>query len=258
MGETYMHIFPADPRRPKPGWPRLRRELLACGFILEPIGDGIPSSALSLLWQRFVDTRPEGKRNYPTNAKVFESLQGLVETLKVVQLVPPDLVLACDALSIPDVIAALKQNKIVPPEFACEPEESYRPGPKYFELSDDPDRRMRYVGHPEISFRDHGDRIYAHFGPENLFAPPAIPGTNRVMEEWQDFLERWVANPEEVWVDPETGARYGLLDLDWDNTLAVCKCSLEIRSPHYLDGYRAATLLSDITGQEFRFAHYSI
>lgn len=258
MGETYMHIFPADPRRPKPGWPPLREGLVACGFILEPRGDGIPSAALSMLWHRFAQTRPAGKRDDRMSAKVFADLNGLLETLKVVQLVPSDLVLDCDALSVADFIAALKQQNIVPPEFACEPEESYRPGPKYFELSDDPDRRMRYMGHPEISFRDHGDRIFAHFGPETLFAPPAIPGTDRVMEEWQDFLERWVANPEEVWVDPETGARYGLLDLDWDNTLAVCKCSLEIQSPHYLDGYRAATLLSDIAGQEFRFAHYSI
>jgi len=255
MGESYMYIFPEDPRVPKPSWTHLRSALLACGFIVEPKGDGVPGSALSLLWKRLIETRPEGKRRYPYSARIRAGLNGLLDTLKVVKILPLDFNLRCDDLSTADFITAMKQAKIVSAEFNCDPEESYLPGPRYFELSGDPDRRRRYPVLPEISFIDHGDRIYAHFGRESISAPPLIPGTDRVVGDWQKFLERWVGNPNEVWVDAATGARYGLLDLDWDHTLAVGNCMLEITSPQYLDGACTAALVSEIAGQQFTYSH---
>jgi len=37
--------------------------------------------------------------------------------------------------------------------------------------------------------------------------------------------------------------------------MAAGKCWLEIHEPWGLDGYRAAELVSDLTGQPFRFSH---
>ena len=105
-----------------------------------------------------------------------------------------------------------------------------------------------------ISFGDSGDDIGIWAG-ENIAVPLRIPGTDRVVENWTDFISRWVKYPDETWLDEPTGRRFGLLDLDWENTLGAGKCALTILYPNYLDGMKAVALLEELTGIPFRFSN---
>lgn len=60
-----------------------------------------------------------------------------------------------------------------------------------------------------------------------------------------DFLDRWAKNPDERWIDAETGHGYGILDLDWENTLGAGRCTLEVLQPRYLNPLKATELLSE-------------
>ncbi len=71
-------------------------------------------------------------------------------------------------------------------------------------------------------------------------------------------MDRWYQDPTQKSVYPETGRGYGILDLDWNDMLGAGRCMLEVHSPAYLDGNRVAALLTELTGQPFRFAHYHI
>jgi hypothetical protein len=65
-------------------------------------------------------------------------------------------------------------------------------------------------------------------------------------------------NPDEKWIDPATGQGYGILDLDWENTLGAGRCTLEVRNGGYLNPLKVVALLSDFTGLPFKFCWYSI
>ena len=71
-------------------------------------------------------------------------------------------------------------------------------------------------------------------------------------------MDRWHRDPAQKWIDPETGKGYGILALDWDDTLGAGRCWLWIRTPAYLDGDQAAALLAELTGQGFRYSRYHI
>jgi hypothetical protein len=131
----------------------------------------------------------------------------------------------------------------------------FMPGPFFDVLSDAPRRDNDFT---RICFEDCGDRAEIIIDVENLMDPPSIPGTDRVFEEWMDFIRLWYDDNSQKWTDPETGQRYGLLDFDWDYTLGAGKCALEIRSPWYLNGDRTAAFLKELTGIPFRYCYYSI
>lgn len=109
-----------------------------------------------------------------------------------------------------------------------------------------------------LTYEDHGNQIGVYLGPESLFEPPGIPGTDRAVEEWMEFLDRWAKNPDERWIDAETGRAYGILDLEWQNTLGAGRCSLDVLQPGYLNPLKTTELLSDLTGIPFKFCWYHI
>jgi hypothetical protein len=139
--------------------------------------------------------------------------------------------------------------------FDREGEEHFKPGPLFDRLSDAPRRDYDYT---RICFEDYGDTASIIMDVENLLAPPSIPGTDRVFEEWLDFIQLWYDDNSQKWTDPETGKRYGLLDFDWEYTLGAGKCALAIRSPWYLNGDRTAAFLHELTGIPFRYCYYSL
>jgi hypothetical protein len=110
---------------------------------------------------------------------------------------------------------------------------------------------------PNLYLQDFGDRIGVEAG-DNMLIPPGIPGTDRVVEDWGDFLDRWLKDPRQRWIDPETGREYGLLDLDWENSLAAGKFMLSVFSPGYLNGERVASLVGELVGQTFRYSRTHI
>jgi hypothetical protein len=72
-----------------------------------------------------------------------------------------------------------------------------------------------------------------------------------------ELMDRWTRNPDETWIDPETGKGYGILDLDWENTLGAGNCSLDVFEPRYLNPLKVVALLSDFTALPFKFCWYS-
>ena len=249
MDITRMFIFPADLRGPLPDWPALQRSLLDRGFMIEARGENIPFLTLCDLWNRIVATRCDERRASPAR---MHNLTILLRGLTALELVP-DLPIDCSALNVTEFIAALRENGAVPPEFAGDIAVPYRPGPLYLQFSDDADGDLSTSARTVITYEDYGGATKVHCD-DNLFAPPGVPETDRVVQDWRSFRDRWIKNPSETWLDPETGRQYGLLDLDWDDTLAASKCSLTIEDPAYLDGNRAAELVAELTGSEFRFA----
>jgi|SRR5690348_6198748 len=109
----------------------------------------------------------------------------------------------------------------------------------------------------EIRVDDYGDKIMVSAG-ENIAEPPKIPGTSRTVEDWVAFIDRWVKNTREKWIDRVSGQSFGLFDLDWENTLAAGKGMLSIMDPGYLDGAKLAAFASETTGYKFSFAFVHI
>ena len=250
MDVTRMYIFTADPRGPLPDWSTLRGGLLERGFMIEARGVDIPFLTLCDLWNRIVAIHYDERRASPAR---MHNLSVLLNGLIALELAP-NLSIDCAALNVTEFIAAFRESEVVPPDFAHDIAVPYRPGPLYLQLSDDAGGDLSAGARTAITYEDYGGAIKVRYG-DNLFAPPGIPGTDRVVQSWRHFRDRWIENPGETWLDPETGRRYGLLDLDWDDTLAASKCSLTIEDPAYLDGNRSAALLAELTGLEFRFAY---
>src|SRR5579859_7343774 len=125
MGENYMYLFPADPLRPKPDWPKLRGQLLERGFISDPSERPIADAASDLWWDIINDRLPGNSRDFRT----CRDLNGLLAGLREIGLVAADFSLDCTALRIPAFVSLLKERGWLSPQF-CFPEfESFRPGP---------------------------------------------------------------------------------------------------------------------------------
>lgn len=250
MSDNFMNLFPADPLRPKPGWLPLRGALLERGFMRDPKLRYPDYGVVHHLWHRILGDRGRAHARAPDR---LHKLDSVIECLRNADLVPSSFTLDCSALTIPELISSLQRYGYLSGEFTFPAQEEFSPGPLYWELSsmNEPSDAERWG--IEIYFEDFGEIASVAAG-EGLFAPPGIPGTDRVCEEWAELMNRWYRDPNQKWVDPETGRGYGVLDLDWDNTLGAGWCWLEIHSPGRLDGNAAAALLAELTGQEFRYS----
>lgn len=109
----------------------------------------------------------------------------------------------------------------------------------------------------DIAFEDYGDKVMVVVG-DNIVAPPKIPGTTKTVEDWVEFIDRWVKNTDEKWTDPAGGQSYGLFDLDWKNTLGAGKGMLTLMRPGYLDAQKLAAFATEITGYKFSFSYSHI
>ena len=249
MGDNYMNFFPADPSLPKPDWPKLRELLLQRGFIA-PLrqASGIVYKASSL-WHDIGQDR-QLANYYRRNVM---DLEQLLAALKDAAVIPLEFKLEHGSTTA-ELLALLRQGGFVSTGFAPSFEEEFVAGPAYTRFCDVPDDDPPY----SITYEDHGNQVGVYLGPESLSEPPGIPGTDRAVEEWMDFLERWTKKPNERWIDPETGRGYGILDLDWENTLGAGRCTLEVLQPGYLNPLKTTELLSDLTGIPFKFCWYHI
>lgn len=132
--------------------------------------------------------------------------------------------------------------------------EKFAPGPRY-------DAFCMAVPHlggiAEIEFEDYGDKIMISAG-DNVTAPPKAPGTDSVVDDWIEFIDRWAKDTNEKWIDPTSGKSFGLFDLEWENTLAAGKGMLRIMNGGNLDGAKLAAFASEITGFKFSFARIHI
>jgi hypothetical protein len=251
MSDNYMNLFPADPLRPKPDWPSLRSALLERGFMRDPKLRYPDYGVAHHLWERILEDRGRADERVPNR---LHKLDSVVECLRNIELVPSSFTLDCSGLTVPEFIAALQRHGYLSPGFTFPAQEEFAPGPLYWELcsmKEPPSDAARWG--IEIYFEDFGERMSVACG-QGFFGPPGIPGTDRVCAEWGELMDRWCRDPSQKWIDPETGKGYGVLDLDWDNTLGAGRCWLEIHSPAYLDGNRAVALLTELTGQEFRYS----
>jgi|GEM_PF-2990906 hypothetical protein len=254
MGESFMNLFPADPLQPKPDWPRLRAQLLKCEFLRDPRIRNLDFSVARHLWNRIVADRGRPDERAPDR---FHGFHTILDGLKRIELVPASFVIDGSELTIPEFVASMQRHGYLSPNFFFPEQEGFAPGLLYWQLSNMREPADAAHWGMEIYFEDFGERIFAVSG-EGFFHPPGIPGTDRVCADWRQLMGRWYRDPTQQWIDPETGKGYGILDLDWDHTMAAGRCWLEIRTPAYLDGDSAADLLTELSGQEFRYAHYRI
>lgn len=256
MGEIYMNLFPADHRLPKPDWPHLRGQLLDRGFMREPMRRRYDWGIEARLWERIVSDRG---RRHARSPDSIDNLNHFLEGLKFLGFVPKEFTVDCGALDIDGFIALLKHHGWISAGFVFPDTESFLPGPLFWELSETPGGLPPgWRSDTEIYFADFGNDFGLAFGAESLSTPPAIPGTDRACEDWQDLMSRWYEDPSQQWIDPETGKGYGIPDLDWNHTLAAARCWLEIRTPQGLDAIRTAALITELTGQEFSYAYQDI
>jgi hypothetical protein len=252
MGDNYMNFFPADPRLPKPDWPRLRGQLLQCGFVKSPRQGGGIAYSVGGLWHDIGHDR--GISNY--HRQRMKDVAQLVAALKNATVVPQDFRIDAGAVTIPELATLLRQGGFVSPDFALSFSEEFDAGAAFEHFCEIDDSETNIT--PTISYQDDGNRIGVYLGPESLFEPPGIPGTDRAVEDWKELMDRWTKNPEEKWIDPETGQGYGILDLDWENTLGAGRCTLEVLQPGYLNPLKTTELLSDLTSIPFKFCWYHI
>jgi hypothetical protein len=251
MSDNWMHFFPADPLLPKPDWTALRPKLFDCGLMLEPRGVDIPTQTIGLLWQHIAKatgvTRPY---QAPT-----ASLDDLVALLCGAGFPIDRWALDTSRLTVPEFIVGLQATGAVPESFTFVDDEHYEPGPLFEALCDVP--HARYGWNDTYLYpQDFGDKIGIEVGGDT--GPPVIPGTERVIEDWMPFLEQWIEDPNQRWIDPETRKAYGLLDLDWENSFGAGRFMLSVFSPGYLNGERMAGLLGELAGQPFRYSRKHI
>jgi hypothetical protein len=247
MSRWFMHVFPVDPLQPNPDWPSLRAELLRRRFMLEPRGGDVPVPTVRELWHSIKQDRQLRDLPYPEG---MHGLEGLMRALQAAGIVDRDIRFDLDDMSVPEFVAALRSRSFVSPRFVFDHTEEFKPGPLYEALSDEPSEFILRT----VSYDDSGDQIIVFCGT-NTPRAPGIPGTDRVFEDWIPFVDRWTKNPREKWIDPETGRGYGLLDLDWGDTLGAGRCALTISHPGYLNPLKTAELVADITGQPFRASY---
>jgi hypothetical protein len=254
MGENYMQFFPADPRLPKPDWRRLREQLLERGLIKPPRQGGGITYTPGSFWRDIGHDRA-----IPDYHKLrIKDISQLVDALKNAAIVPRDFGIEHDGTTIAELASALRNGGLVSSELALSYSEQFDIGPAFADFCEPADPEFESEIVPSISYDDFGNRIAVRLGPECLFEPPGIPGTDRAVEEWMEFIDRWTKNPNEQWIDPETGQGYGILDLEWENTLGAGKCMLEVFEPRYLNPLKVVALLGDLTGIPFKFCWYSI
>jgi len=253
MSQSFMNLFPADPLRPKPDWPRLRAQLLECGFLRDPKPRRAEFGVSRHLWDRIVFDRGRTDRA----PDEFGGLHTVLDGLKRIELVPTSFTLDDSMFTISGFISVLKLNGYLSSGFTFPEQEGFSPGSLYWEFSGMKEPSDAAQWDMEIYFEDFGESIFVACG-EGLFEPPGIPGTDRVCADWKELLDRWYRDPTQQWIDPETGKGYGILDLDWDNTLGAGRCWLEIHTPAYLDGSRAAALLTELSGQAFSYSHHRL
>jgi hypothetical protein len=153
----------------------------------------------------------------------------------------------------PKLRDALVENGFMVP---VDKAESFIPGPRYDDYRSYTSERVRAESITRIRADDHGDAIGVHCGEGT--EPPSIPGTDRVVGDWIEFIGQWVDDPTCRWIDPETGKGYSLLELDFDHHLAACRWCLTIENPDYLDEAKVTAMVGDIAGQKFRYALYWI
>lgn len=252
MGDNFMNFFPADPRLPKPDWPRLRERLRQRGFIKEPRSGGGTTYSVRELWADIRYDRRIKHFRFPYDE--VRDLAHLVGGLKEGGVLPADFRTPSNDMSIPELAELLQRDGFVSAEFAPSFEEEFEAGPDFAKFCHMPCEDVT----PTVTYEDLGNRIGIYFGPESLCEPPGIPETDRAVENWMELAERWYQDPNEQWIDPETGKGYGLLDLDWENTLGAGRCMLKVRSPGYLNPLQVTELLSDLTGIAFKFCWYHI
>jgi hypothetical protein len=134
--------------------------------------------------------------------------------------------------------------------------EIFAAGPLYDRYRNYTSERVRREALPRISFSDHGGKIMIHCGP--IDEPPGIPGTDRVIEDWIDFIGQWVEDSTRRWIDPETGKDYSLLEFDFQNRFAACRWTIEIKQPDYLDPVKTTELISELVGETLRWALFHL
>jgi hypothetical protein len=247
MSDNWLHIFPADPRQAKPDWPRLRGQLLDRGFIQRALGRATDREMLHEILKAVLEA---GRVSAPSNLREVSKPSDVIAAIRAAGLelnIPP---IDYHTLPIPQFVDMLMDKEALPRGFDPAANEIYRPGPLFDTMCDVPNALYRWP-EPTIYFRDFGDKIMILAGS---LQPPGIPGTDRVFEEWVEFIEPWSYDPSLQWVDPESGKAYGLLDLDWEHTFGAGKCCLTVFSPGYLNGEKAAALVSELTGQPYRYA----
>lgn len=242
----YVYFFPADPLGAKPDWPRLRARLLSSGIFAEREGQRGPDYSLFALWTKIAEDRGLQPLD---RMETIETVGEFVGRLAAANILPPELRAEGDRTGVPELIARLRSSGLIPLDFPVPFSEGLACGPRFSTLFDVPDNTSA----TEISYDDYGDGV-AIFAGRDLLAQPVIPGTDRVVEKGIDLITRWYEDQTTRWTDPETGRSYGLLDLDWENTLGAGQCGLEIKYAGRLNAVRLADLLSDFSGLPFRFA----
>jgi hypothetical protein len=251
MGDTWMHFFPADPLL-KPDWPRLRKELLQCGFILEPRGANVPAETVVSLWESVATATGLRKSDTTQAASLDDLVASLVSAGRPIDRWAVDTA----QLTISEFLDALRSSGTLPADFVFTKHESYLPGPLFETMCDVP--HARYGWNDAYLYpQDFGDQVGIEVG-ENMLIPPGIPNTDRVVEEWDAFFDRWLNDSSQFWTDPETGRQYGILDLDWENSFSAGKFMLSVFSPGYLNGDRVASLVGELVGQSFRYSYQHI
>src|SRR6266478_1056498 len=156
MGDNYMDFFPADPRLPKPDWPRLREQLLQCGFIKPPRQGGGIAYSPDHLWHDIGHDR--GIPNY--HRQRMKNLAQLITALKNAALVPQEFRIQHEGTTIPELATILRQGGFVSPAFAVSFEEEFDAGAAFSSFCDSGDADIT----PTITYQDYGNRIGVYLG----------------------------------------------------------------------------------------------
>jgi hypothetical protein len=166
--------------------------------------------------------------------------------LKAAGVIDHATVISVQNLSIPELVGMLRANGSLPSDFAFDGKAEFPPGRHFAELN---------VGHEDDLFVSNStyiklcvsDRVAILVGGE-CDPTPYVPGTDRKVEDWIGFIDRWYMDQNERWIDPETGRAYDLLELDWHHTLGAARWWIKIFRGGWKNPEKACTFIEELTG----------
>ncbi|HYM32228.1 MAG TPA: hypothetical protein VEU47_13065 [Candidatus Cybelea sp.] len=239
-----MNLFPVDVRAPIPDLTSLRNQLVARGFMLEPRGRNIPSETLFQLWNAVEALKPElGEHRFP-----FENANAplVIGLLRSVGIVPRDLEFDFETLLISEFVNGLRAGGTLPLTFVFESEKEFLSGPLFGEFANGLVDELFCESDTYITLRT-SDRVSILIGGE-VDHTPFIPNTDRKVEDWIGFIDRWYEDQNERWIDPETGRAYDLLELDWHYTLGAARWWIKIFRGGWKNPEKACAFIEELTG----------
>jgi hypothetical protein len=257
-------VFPAAPHLPAPDMPALERWMLQEKIILPAVGADVPAKALYAL-SHAIERLP-GANALLVDADWRTAADVVASHVQAGNL--PDSLHVHGDGSVEDCVAAIRDHGIALGDAWLFWEHNasrwfsprYRAGPGILDLFDIGDRGQPIDDLTIVLFQiDPEEPPFVVAGEGTC--PPLVPGECDAREDfppfgdYTDFIGVAYNDIRAQWTHPDTGQRYGILDLDWESGLGIGWSFIQFEGGSGRDLATFADAVGKVCGQGMMYAH---